>query len=37
MKTRRERMTMRTLNHWVVLAVVLCAYMIGGYYDSMDY
>jgi hypothetical protein len=26
---------MRTLNHWLVLCVVLCAYMIGGYYDSM--
>lgn len=24
-------------NHWLVLAVVLCAYIIGGYIDSMDY
>ena len=22
-------------NHWLVLAVVLCAYIIGGYIDSM--
>jgi len=24
-------------NHWIVLLVVLCAYMIGGYIDSMAY
>lgn len=24
-------------NHWLVLAIVLCAYIIGGYIDSMDY
>lgn len=28
---------LKRYNHWVVLCVVLCAYMIGGYYDSMDY
>lgn len=22
-------------NHWLVLAVVLCAYIIGGYIDNM--
>ena len=22
-------------NHWLVLAVVLCAYMLVGYYDSL--
>lgn len=22
-------------NHWLVLAVVLCAYIIGGYFDNM--
>lgn len=22
-------------NHWLVFAVVLCAYMLAGYYDSM--
>jgi hypothetical protein len=30
-------MEMRTLNHWFVLAVVLCAYILGGYFDSMAY
>jgi hypothetical protein len=24
-------------NHWIVLAIVLCAYLLAGYYDSMDY
>lgn len=24
-------------NHWLVFAIVLCAYIIGGYIDSMDY
>lgn len=24
-------------NHWLVLAIVLCSYIIGGYIDSMDY
>ena len=22
-------------NHWIVLCIVLCAYMIAGYYDSL--
>jgi hypothetical protein len=35
MRTRRERMTMRTPNHWLVLCLVLLAYMIAGYYDSL--
>ena len=26
---------LKRYNHWVVLCVVLCAYMIGVYYDSM--
>ena len=26
---------LKRYNHWIVLCVVLCAYMIGGYYDSM--
>jgi hypothetical protein len=26
---------MKTLNHWLVLSIVLLAYMIAGYYDSM--
>lgn len=28
---------LKRYNHWLVLGIVLCAYMIGGYYDSMDY
>jgi hypothetical protein len=27
---------MRTPNHWIVLCVILIAYLIGGYIDSMD-
>jgi hypothetical protein len=23
------------LNHWLALLLVLCAYLIGGYYDSL--
>jgi hypothetical protein len=26
---------MRTPNHWLVLSIVLLAYMIAGYYDSL--
>ena len=36
MRIRKGRMTMRIPNHWIVLIVVICAYMIMGYYDSMD-
>lgn len=25
------------MNHWLVLAIVLCAYMIGGYFDSLPH
>ncbi len=29
---------MRMLNnHWFVLAIVLCAYILGGYLDSLAY
>jgi hypothetical protein len=29
---------MRMLNnHWFVLAIVLCAYILGGYFDSVAY
>lgn len=24
-------------NHWVILCLILMAYMLTGYYDSMDY
>lgn len=24
-------------NHWLVLAIVLCAYLLGGYFDSVAY
>jgi len=30
-------LSMKMYNHWIVLLVVLCAYMIGGYIDSMAY
>jgi hypothetical protein len=35
MRTQRERMTMKTNKHWVVLCVVLLTYIIGGYFDTL--
>jgi hypothetical protein len=30
-------MEMRINNHWLVLVIVLCAYILGGYFDSVAY